>query len=104
MFVGIGRSAARSLHSSSARCKYSLARPRSPTFSAHRPDVTRTVRSREYWHASLSGEVAVEEHEVLAEHVEAVTCRWCSASDHIEVVPRPEFGGPSQEAPGDGGV
>ena len=67
-------------------------------------DVTRTVRSREYWHASLSGEVAVEEHEVLAEHVETVTCRWCSASDHVEVVPRPEFGGPSQEAPGDGGV
>ena len=46
----------------------------------------------------------MEEHEVLAEHVEAVTCRWCSASDHIEVVPRPELGGPSHEAPGDGGV
>lgn len=67
-------------------------------------DVTRTVRSREYWHASLSGEVAVEEQEVLAERVEAVTCRWCSASDHVEVVSRPEFGGPSQETPGDGGV
>ena len=67
-------------------------------------DVTRTVRSREYWHASLSGEVAVEEHEVLAEQVEAVTCRLCSASDPVEVVSRPEFGGPRQEPPGDGGV
>jgi hypothetical protein len=52
----------------------------------------------------LSGEVAVEEHEVLAEQVEAVTCRWCSTSDRVEVVARPEFGGPSQETPGDGGV
>jgi hypothetical protein len=48
--------------------------------------------------------VEVEECTVLSEDVEAVRCRWCSASDHIEIVPRPEFGGPSQEGPGDGGV
>jgi hypothetical protein len=67
-------------------------------------DVVRTVRTSEYWHANLAGEVEVEECTVLSEDVEAVRCRWCSASDHIEIVPRPEFGGPSQEGPGDGGV
>ena len=67
-------------------------------------DVVRTVRASEYWHATLAGEVEVEERTVLSEDVEAIRCRWCSASDHIEVVPRPEFGGPSKESPGDGGV
>ena len=67
-------------------------------------DVVRTVRSTEYWHATLAGDVQIDERTVLAEDVETIRCRWCSANDRIEIVPRPEFGGPSQEAPGDGGV
>jgi hypothetical protein len=67
-------------------------------------DVIRTVRSSEFWHATLAGEVQIDESTVLAENVETIRCRWCSATDRIEIVPRPEFGGPSQEAPGDGGV
>ncbi len=67
-------------------------------------DVIRTVKSTEYWHANLAGDVEVEERIVLSEDVEAIRCRWCSATDGVEIVPRPEFGGPSQEAPGDGGV
>ncbi len=67
-------------------------------------DVVRTVKSSEYWHANLAGDVEVDERTVMAEEVESVRCRWCSAGDRIEVVPRPEFGGPSQESPGDGGV
>ncbi|MFM1918137.1 MAG: hypothetical protein RJB01_1652, partial [Actinomycetota bacterium] len=39
-----------------------------------------------------------------SEDVEEVVCRWCSAADRVEVVARPEFGGPNTEAPGDGGV
>ena len=52
-------------------------------------DVTRTLRSAEYVHVDLAGEQAVEEREVLSEVVEHVTCRWCSAVDAVEVVPRP---------------
>jgi len=67
-------------------------------------DVVRTRRTSEYWHATLAGDVDIEEVTDLAEEVETIRCRWCSASDRIEVVPRPEFGGPDKEAAGDGGV
>ncbi len=67
-------------------------------------DVTRTVSSTEYWHADMSGAVTVEETAIHTEDVAAITCRWCGAHDRIELVLRPEFGGPSQESPGDGGV
>ena len=67
-------------------------------------DVVRTVKTTEFWHASMAGDVQVDEQAVQAEVVESVRCRWCSSSDRIEIVPRPEFGGPTQEAPGDGGV
>lgn len=67
-------------------------------------DVVRTVRSEEFWHVSMSGEPVVEESTILGEEVEVIRCRWCSASDHVELVPRPEFGGPTTEGPGDGGV
>ncbi|WP_285756943.1 hypothetical protein [Nocardiopsis ansamitocini] len=52
-------------------------------------DVTRTVRARDYLHFDLSGEGQVEEREVLAETVEQVRCRWCSAADSVELVDRP---------------
>ncbi|MBK9740659.1 MAG: hypothetical protein IPO93_14425 [Actinobacteria bacterium] len=66
-------------------------------------DVVRSTRSREYWHMSMAGEPSVEEREVLAETVEQVVCRWCGAGDRVEIVDRPEFGGPADEGPGDGG-
>ena len=56
-------------------------------------DVTRTVRSREYVHLDLSGEPKIEERQVLAETVEQVRCRWCDATDAIELVPRPNRDG-----------
>jgi len=67
-------------------------------------DVTRTARTTEFWHADMAGNVVVEESTVHAEDVASVVCRWCGAADRIEIVLRPEFGGPDQEAPGDGGV
>jgi hypothetical protein len=51
----------------------------------------------------MGGDPAVDETEVLEEYVEKVICRWCGASDRVEVVARPEFGGPADEGPGDGG-
>ena len=66
-------------------------------------DVVRSARVSEFWHVAMSGEPVVEETTVLGGEVESVRCRWCSAADRIEIVPRPEFGGPTQEAAGDGG-
>lgn len=53
-------------------------------------DVTRTVRSQDYVHQELSGAGAVEERTVLAETIERVKCRWCGATDRVEIVPRPD--------------
>lgn len=66
-------------------------------------DVVRTARVREFWHLSMAGAPVVEQTEVLGEQVEQVTCRWCGAGDRVEIVSRPEFGGPESEGPGDGG-
>lgn len=66
-------------------------------------DVVRSTRAREFWHVSMAGESVVEETEIIAETVEQVLCRWCGAGDRIEIVARPDFGGPSDEGPGDGG-
>jgi hypothetical protein len=52
----------------------------------------------------MAGDVSVEERVVASDQVLAVSCRWCGAGDRIEIVLRPEFGGPAQESAGDGGV
>ncbi|MBI1377638.1 MAG: hypothetical protein GC157_09190 [Frankiales bacterium] len=67
-------------------------------------DVVRSSRVREFWHLDLGGEAAVEETEVVSEAVESVSCRWCGADgDAVEVVPRPEAGGPSEDPTADAG-
>lgn len=52
-------------------------------------DVTRVTRTRDYVHVDLAGEQVVEERTVVEDVVEHVTCRWCSAVDAVELVPRP---------------
>jgi hypothetical protein len=59
-------------------------------------DVTRRARTREFVHADLAGEPAVEEREVLEEVVESVRCRWCDADGTVELVPRPTGSGPDE--------
>ncbi len=66
--------------------------------------VVRSSRVQEFWHLDMAGVPVVEEREVLGEEVEKIQCRWCNASDAVEIVARPEFGGPVSEGPGDGGV
>jgi hypothetical protein len=51
-------------------------------------DVTRTRRTREFWHLDLAGEIQVEDTDLLAETVESVTCRWCGRDDAIGLVSR----------------
>ncbi len=60
-------------------------------------DVVRSQRTREYWHSDLAGEVTIEHSEVLREVIEQVVCRWCGADDAIEIVARPDAGGPTTE-------
>lgn len=52
-------------------------------------DVVRSVRTRDFVHADLSGEQQIETSEVLAEVVEQVTCRWCNGVNTVELVDRP---------------
>jgi hypothetical protein len=52
-------------------------------------DVVRTVRTREFVHVDLAGEPAVEDREVLVEHVESVSCRWCRGTDTVSLERRP---------------
>jgi hypothetical protein len=52
-------------------------------------DVSRVTRTRDYVHVDLAGEQVVEERTIVEDVVEHVTCRWCSAVDAVELVPRP---------------
>ncbi len=63
-------------------------------------DVVRTRRTSEYWHFDLAGEHAVEDTQVRAESVEAVTCRWCGRSDSVELVDRADTSDATDPAAG----
>src|SRR6058998_3936370 len=47
-------------------------------------DVTTTRRTRAFHHYSLSGELSVDDIEVLSEVVETVSCRWCGSGAAVE--------------------
>ena len=50
-------------------------------------DVVATRRTRAFHHYTVGGELSVDDEEVIEEHVEEVTCRWCGATgDQIEEV------------------
>ena len=49
-------------------------------------DVTVTRRSRAFHHYTVGGDLTVEDEEVLAEHVEDVSCRWCGTGTSVEVL------------------
>lgn len=51
-------------------------------------DVVRSTRSSQYWHFDLAGAVTLEEVEPIADEIEKVTCRWCGATDSVELVSR----------------
>ena len=46
-------------------------------------DVTTTRRTRAFHHYSVGGELTIEDEEVLADVVEAVSCRWCGNGDAV---------------------
>lgn len=49
-------------------------------------DVVETRRTRAYYHFALSGELEIEEEQILSAEREGVTCRWCGSSD-VEEIP-----------------
>jgi hypothetical protein len=49
-------------------------------------DVTSTRRERSFHHYTVGGELSVEDVEVLAEEIEAVSCRWCGTSAAVAAV------------------
>lgn len=53
-------------------------------------DINRSATTKEFWHLDISGEVKVEEVEVLEESLISVSCRWCGAVDEVEVISRLE--------------
>jgi len=48
-------------------------------------DVTSTRRTRAYHHFTVAGELRIEGEQVLDEHIEEVSCRWCSSSASVVV-------------------
>lgn len=51
-------------------------------------DVVRSMRANEYWHFDLGGDVTVEDQHAVHDEIEAVTCRWCGATDTVELIAR----------------
>jgi len=49
-------------------------------------DVTRSRRTRAYHHYTVSGDLTVDDEQVLDETVEAVECRWCGRGGRVEVL------------------
>lgn len=49
-------------------------------------DVVATRRTKSFHHYTLGGDLTIEEETVLAEAVEAVTCRWCGNGGKVTSV------------------
>lgn len=46
-------------------------------------DVTSTRRTRAFFHYSVSGDLTIDDHEVLNEEIEDVSCRWCGTGSAV---------------------
>ena len=49
-------------------------------------DVVTTRKTKAFHHYSVGGDLAIEEVEVLDEHVDEVSCRWCGHGNAVEVL------------------
>ena len=57
-------------------------------------DVVATRRTRSFHHFTVGGDLTVEDEELIEEHLDEVSCRWCGASGAaIERVPVEEPAG-----------
>lgn len=65
-------------------------------------DVTTTRTTRAYHHFTVGGDLQVEDEVVLAEAVDAVSCRWCGHGRSVEVLEAPPGRGAEGDDPGQG--
>jgi len=57
-------------------------------------DVVATRRTRSFHHFTVGGDLTVEDEELIEEHLDEVSCRWCGAAGTaIERVPVEEPAG-----------
>jgi hypothetical protein len=49
-------------------------------------DVVISRRTTAFHHFTVSGELSIEDEQVLEEAVEAVTCRWCGPGGSVQVL------------------
>jgi hypothetical protein len=49
-------------------------------------DVVTTRRTAAFHHFSVSGDLSIEDEQVLDEAVESVTCRWCGPGSSVQIV------------------
>ena len=45
--------------------------------------VTSSRRTSAFHHFTVGGDLTIEDEEVLDEHVESVTCRWCGPAGKV---------------------
>jgi hypothetical protein len=50
-------------------------------------DVVTTRRTTAFHHFTVSGDLSIEDEQVLDEVVESVTCRWCGSGGSVQIVP-----------------
>ncbi|MCP4436794.1 MAG: hypothetical protein GY812_15030 [Actinomycetia bacterium] len=46
-------------------------------------DVAATTRTRAFHHYDISGDLSVEDEQVLQRRIESVSCRWCGNGDSV---------------------
>ena len=49
-------------------------------------DVVTSRRTSAFHHFTVSGELTIEDEQVLEERIESVTCRWCGAAGTVQVL------------------
>jgi hypothetical protein len=53
-------------------------------------DVVTSRRTTAFHHFTVSGELSIEDEQILEQAVESVTCRWCGPTGSVQVVPEEE--------------
>jgi hypothetical protein len=48
--------------------------------------VTETTTTRAFHHYTVGGDLTIEEAEIVAHHLDDVTCRWCGHGKEVVVV------------------
>ena len=56
-------------------------------------DVVTSRRTRSFHHYTVGGDLEIEQEDVLDEHVEDVSCRWCGTGSSVVELTAEEIAG-----------